>query len=112
MGRAGLQSEAHGNPPGELSLGRRLMSHLDRNTIAHWNSHKWSLENRLTAWVTVWGRGRSLLSCLPGGFPFISDPEGGGVVVYLWERTLVLTGSTVGLKVNGSSFPQMPSVLS
>lgn len=49
-----------------LSLNRGLLSHLDSNTIAHWNSHKWSLENRLTAWVIVWGRGKSLLSCLPG----------------------------------------------
>lgn len=41
---------------------------------------------------------------LPWGFPLCSAP-GGGVVVYLRERTLVLTGSAVGLKVNGSSFP-------
>lgn len=40
----------------------------------------------------------------PWGFQLCSAP-GGGVVFYLRERILVLTGSAVGLKVNGSSFP-------
>lgn len=87
-----------------LSLNRGLLSHLDSNTIAHWNSHKWSLENRLTAWVIVWGRGKSLLSCLPGASHSALLLGGWSCILSQGEDS-GFDSSAVGLKVNGNSFP-------